>query len=82
MKTTLDLPDEMLKEAKATAAMRGESLRDFISEAIESRLSRDSRSSRGGEWRTVFGLASPDEVASVDRVVARDLEGIDPAEWQ
>jgi hypothetical protein len=35
MKTTLDLPDELLIEAKATAARRRITLRDLVARALE-----------------------------------------------
>ena len=36
MRTTLDLPDELLRLAKARAALRGMKLKDFVAEALES----------------------------------------------
>src|SRR5258708_38332443 len=42
MKTTIEISDELLKRAKATAALRGESLREFISHALEARLASTS----------------------------------------
>ena len=39
MKTTIDLPDLLFRKAKATAAERGISLKTFITEAVETRLS-------------------------------------------
>lgn len=40
MRTTLDLPDELMKRAKIAAVRRGSSLRDLVAEAI-SRLLAD-----------------------------------------
>lgn len=83
MKTTIELPDEVIKRAKATAAMRGESLRELMTVALTEHLERipgERSGSRG--WRLIFGLARREEVDSVDRVVSRDLETVDPAEWQ
>jgi hypothetical protein len=34
MKTTLDLPDPLFRKAKATAAERGQSLKEFVTEAL------------------------------------------------
>jgi hypothetical protein len=34
MRTTLDLPDDLLKEAKAASAMRGISLKAYFTEAL------------------------------------------------
>jgi hypothetical protein len=81
LKTTLDLPDEVLRNAKATAAVRGESLRDFVASALEARLRSDSSARRSG-WRSLFGLARAAEVRAVDRIISRDLETVDLAEWR
>lgn len=82
MKTTIDLPDELLKEAKATAAMRGESLRQLVSEALKTHLAKTTgRDIPRAGWRRAFGLARPSEVDSVDRIISEDLERIDPSDW-
>jgi hypothetical protein len=39
MRTTVDLPDPLLRRAKAAAALEGKSLKTFLAEAIEQRLS-------------------------------------------
>jgi hypothetical protein len=46
-------------------------------DAIEARL----ESERTG-WRIVFGLADAKAVAIVDRVIAAEVEQIDPSEWR
>jgi hypothetical protein len=38
VKTTFDLPDPLLRRAKAVAAAQGRPLRDLVAEAIEARL--------------------------------------------
>jgi len=83
VKTTLDLPDEIIKDAKASAATRGETLRDYVTGALEARLLHETarKRSRTG-WRSVFGVARRADVAAVDRIVARDLEMIDPEDWR
>lgn len=74
MKTTLDVPDHVLRKAKATAAVRGETLRDFVTAAIEARLRCDKSTHGHLGWKSLFGLARPSDVAAVDRIVSRDLE--------
>lgn len=83
MKTTLELPDELFRQTKATAAMRGESLKDFMTAALKAHLEREAAATppvRG--WRSVFGKAKPAEVAEIDRIVAEELERIDPDAWR
>ena len=38
MRTTIDLPDPLFKEAKSAAALRGISLRDVVEEALRRSL--------------------------------------------
>lgn len=83
MKTTLEIPDDLFRRTKATAALRGESLKEFVSEALEAHLERraaNDSSLRG--WRSVFGQARQEEVEEVDRIVAEEFERIDPTEWR
>lgn len=35
MRTTIDLPDDLLRRAKATAALRGQKLKDLVASFIE-----------------------------------------------
>lgn len=84
MKTTVELPDELLQQAKATAALRGESLNDLMSAAIRLHLGRQpgaAVSSHRG-WRSVFGKARQEQIEAIDAVVAEELERIDPGDWR
>jgi hypothetical protein len=57
MKTTLELPDRLFRKAKATAAERGQSLKEFVTEALHDKLSPDSGRARADEpeWMHGFG---------------------------
>ncbi|MDP1692321.1 MAG: hypothetical protein Q8L49_10295 [Burkholderiaceae bacterium] len=46
MKTTFDLPEPLLRRAKAVAAHQGRPLRDLVAEAIEGKLSADESAAR------------------------------------
>jgi len=46
MRTTIELPDELLALAKSNAALNGISLRQFFIEAVKSRLAPDRRKLR------------------------------------
>jgi len=83
MKTTLEIPDAVYRRSKSVAALRGESLKDFVNDAIRAHLERVEGSSDGVQsgWRRVFGKASAEIVAEVDRTVEEEFESVDPAEW-
>jgi nitroimidazol reductase NimA-like FMN-containing flavoprotein (pyridoxamine 5'-phosphate oxidase superfamily) len=82
MKTTLEIPDDLFKRAKATAAIRGESLKDLVTEALQEHLERKTAGSSTRGWQSVFGQARREEVESVDAVIAEELERIEPDEWR
>lgn len=83
MKTTLEIPDEVFRKSKAAAAMRGESLKDFVTESLRGRLAETSSNEPAvSGWRRVFGQAKPDEVAEVDEIVAEEFETVDPEAWR
>ena len=46
MRTTIELPDNLLKQAKSRAAVAGVSLRQFFVEAIELKLTPESGKAR------------------------------------
>lgn len=46
MRTTIELPDDLLALAKSTAALNGISLRQFFVEAVRSRLAPEKRKVR------------------------------------
>jgi hypothetical protein len=57
VKTTLEVPDGVFRKAKATAAERGQSLRAFVTEALQEKLSRrsDPIGPKGPPWMRGFG---------------------------
>ena len=57
MKTTLEIPDPLLRKAKFKAAERGQSLRQFVTEALQEKLAADAGKDRAGRppWMRGFG---------------------------
>lgn len=83
METTLELPDDLLRRSKATAALRGESLNEFVAGALRERLERLTAGFSGEPcWRKVFGKARSEDVTAVDAAVEEHLERVDPDEWR
>ena len=39
MKTTIEIPDPLFRKAKSTAADRGQTLKDLVTEALREKLS-------------------------------------------
>ena len=57
MKTTLEIPDPLFRKAKATAAERGQSLKDFFTDALRDKLAPRKAGQHGTqpEWMQGFG---------------------------
>jgi len=84
MKTTLEISDDLFRRTKATAALRGESLKEFVTEALQAHLERQATGGASAKrgWRSVFGQARPEEVEPIDAIVAEELDRIEPDEWR
>ncbi len=57
MKTTLEIPDPLFRRAKATAAERGQTLKQLVTEALRDKLEARANSAPPGEpaWMQGFG---------------------------
>ena len=82
MKTTLELPEPIFRKAKATAAERGQSLKDFVTEALRDKLALDTQRARAEEppWMQGFGKLKRlhKETTRVQSVVDEEFEVIEP----
>ena len=57
MRTTVELPEQLFRKVKATAAERGQSLKEFVTEALRDKLVLDRGRTRADqpEWMQGFG---------------------------
>lgn len=84
MKTTLEIPDELFREMKAAAALRGMKLKDFVTIAISDQLARSK--SAESAW-SKERLPPPPKVAKTElrrihELIERESEHIDLEDWQ
>src|SRR6202521_1813193 len=82
MKKTLELPDRLFPKAKATAAERGQSLKEFVTEALRDKLVLEGARARVGEpeWMEGFGKLKRlhKETVRVQSVIDHEFEVIEP----
>lgn len=57
MKTTIEIPDPLLRKTKSKAAERGLTLKEFVTEALQEKLAAETVRLRAGEpaWMQGFG---------------------------
>jgi len=48
MRTTIDIPEDLLRQTKAVAALRGVKMKDLVEEFVRSGLRQSSRNNRAG----------------------------------
>ncbi len=82
MKITIEIPDDLLRQAEAQAAMQGMRLRDLVEYGL--RLAMETPLAPAGSSRTVFPLikGSGDLPALTDEQVAAALAEMDEEESQ
>lgn len=75
MKTTVELPDAISRQARAAAASRGMTFRQFFTEAIEERL-RQFASEPKALWMAGFGQLSDlsDENRRILKAIDEEFE--------
>jgi hypothetical protein len=57
VKTTLEIPDVLFRRVKSKAAERGQTLKNFVNEALQEKLASRRATARSGEpeWMQGFG---------------------------
>ena len=81
MKTTLEMPDELFRRAKTTAAQRGQSLKQLVTVAIERELAGPAPGTRSSKRRHAEVAAFLRELDKVSRgISAAWPEGVSAVE--
>ena len=85
MKLSVDIPDAVRRKAKAAAAKRGQSLRQFVVEALQEKVQAASRQEKEPEWMKFFGAfgktaAQRAENRRIEKVIEEAFETVDPDE--
>ena len=85
MKTTLDIPDPLFREAKMIAAREGITLRAVVTRALQAELQRGGHSGDAPpSWRQAFGglrhLRHESKV--IDDAIEEAFEQIDEQAWR
>jgi hypothetical protein len=81
-KTTMEMPDALLRRAKSEAAERGIPLRQFVTEAVEEKL-KNCSSAQEKPWMKHLGKLKDlrEETAQIDQAIEEAFEKIDPEMW-
>jgi len=82
LKTTLEIPDVLFRRAKSKAAERGQTLKDFVNEALKEKLASRRAAAGSGEpeWMQGFGTLRPlkKETARIQERIREAFEVLEP----
>jgi metal-responsive CopG/Arc/MetJ family transcriptional regulator len=82
MKATLEIPDQLFRRVEETAAERGQSLREFVAEALQDKLSATHVPSPAEEpaWMQGFGQLKHlhEETVRIQSIIDEEFEVIEP----
>jgi hypothetical protein len=81
MKTTIEIPDVLFRRAKSKAAERSQTLKEFVSEPLQEKLtSRGTARSGDPEWMQGFGKLRHlhKETARIQERIHEAFEVVEP----
>jgi hypothetical protein len=86
VRATIELPDALFREVKATAARQGMRLKDYITEALRDKLAKRPTPAEK-PWMKFAGIAANDpemaaELKRIEQIVDENFEQIDAEEWK
>lgn len=82
MKTTLEIPDLTFRKAKATAGALGIPLREYVTQAVEEKLSlSNQRPDR--PWLECAGELAHlhRETTRIQKIIDEEFEQLEPEDW-
>jgi hypothetical protein len=84
MKTTINLKGDVLRRAKARAALRGQPLAQYMEESLEQKLALDeSQDDNLKEWISSLPKVSPSALSDFERnISADDFREIEEDMWK
>lgn len=85
MRTTLDIPDDLFRRIKATAALKGQTMRTFFIEAASEKLRAESGaddSRAEPPWMRFVGRAPRGARQEIDAIVEKELAEVKPEDWR
>jgi len=86
VRTTIELPDPLFREVKATAARQGMRLKDYVTEALQDKLAKRPTHAEK-PWMKFAGIVANDpemvaELRRIEQIVEENFEQIEEEKWK
>ena len=81
MKTTVEIPNGLFREAKTAAARRGLSLKSFLTEALKEKLS-GPRQRQTPDWPVPPPKLAKGEMQRIQSTISEEFSRINVEDWK
>jgi hypothetical protein len=84
VKTTIELPDDLFREAKTVAARRGISLKSLVTNSLRESLAAVKSAPPDRPWMKFYGCMKDvpaDELTGINRRIEEECERVDEKDW-
>lgn len=84
MKTTIELPDNLLNQAKQYAASRGKTFRQVLIEALSGLVVDENQRARKPGIEHLFGAFAneKEETRRIQQMIDEEFSNVDPEDWK
>jgi hypothetical protein len=88
VKTTIELPDAIFREAKIHAATHGVTFKELITDLLQAHLKNPQKSFVTAKpWMAGFGALGKSktmrkETRRIEKLIEKEFEVIDPEDWR
>ena len=87
MKTTLEIPDDLFRTVKATAASQGILMKQFITAALEEKLAAGTLAPDDKPWMKFAGCMAQDpemkaELIRIEKIIEDEFGQVDEDDWK
>jgi hypothetical protein len=87
MKTTLELPDDLFRQAKLAAVGQGQTFKRFVADALEAKLSPMKDRTFKQPWMKLAGAfaqtaESRKESDRIQKLIDEEFGQVDPEDWK
>jgi len=82
MKTTVELPDDLLQSTREYANEKGKTFKEVLIEALDQLVRPDIQPDNRPGWEKLFGAFSAEDLCEVNKAINEEFSRIDVEGWR
>ena len=78
MKTTIEISDNIYRQIKAIASLRGQTMKSYFMAALKEKLQREAETNKGQPgWLKTYGKIDPTEMEEIQAIIDAEFSKIE-----